>query len=166
MLIRALPFLLCLGLASPAFAEEDKLLGRSGAWEAHKLLRDGETTCYAIARPKSSTPKKLKRDETYFMVSYWPTRDKAGEPSLVGGYSYDDGSTADVKLGKSTFRFFTKADGAWLAEAKEEVRLVGLMRKTKTMTVAGTSARGTKTTDSYSLSGFGPALDKAAKACK
>jgi hypothetical protein len=34
------------------------------------------------------------------------------------------------------------------------------------MTVAGTSARGTKTTDSYSLSGFGPALDKAAKACK
>jgi hypothetical protein len=166
MLIRALLILLCLGLATPAFAEEDKLLGRSGSWEAHKLLRNNETTCYAIARPKSKLPKKLNRGETYFMVSLWPDRDKTNEPSIVAGYSYRDGSTAEVQLGKAKFAFFTKDDGAWLAETKDEVRLVAAMSKASAMVVKGTSARGTRTTDSYSLSGFRTALDKAAKACK
>ena len=167
MLIRRLIIVLCLVvLATPALAEEDKLLGRYGAWEAHKLLRDGETTCYAISRPKSKLPKKLKRDETYFMVAHWLERDKMAEPSIVAGYAYRDGSTADVAVGKAKFQFFTKGDGAWLAEDKDETRLVAAMKKGPTMAVKGTSARGTKTTDSYSLSGFGTALDKAAKACK
>ena len=166
MLIR--PLILAFGLiaATPALAEEDQLLGRYGGWEAHKLERDGQVTCYAIARPKSKQPKKLNRDETYFMVSNWPARDKAAEPSVVAGYLYREGSTADVTVGKSKFQFFTKGDGAWLEDNKDEVRLVGVMKKGGNMVVKGTSARGTKTTDTYHLSGLPTALDKAAKACK
>jgi hypothetical protein len=166
MLIRRLLIPLCLLLATPAWAEEDRLLGRFGAWEAHRLERGGETTCYAIAKPKSTLPKKLNRDETYFMVAHWLEREKTDEPSLVAGYTYQPGSTADVTVGKAKFRFFTKEDGAWLDARKDELRLVAAMKKGGPFTVKGTSARGTKTTDSYSLSGFGKALDKAAKSCQ
>jgi len=166
MLIRTLILTLGLALATPALAEEDQLLGRYGGWEAHKLDRDGQTTCYAIAKPKTKLPKKLNRDETYFMVSHWPARDKIAEPSIVAGYLYQEGSVADVTVGKTKFRFFTKGDGAWLQENEDEVRLVAAMKKGGSMVVKGTSARGTKTTDTYHLSGLPTALDKAAKACK
>ena len=168
MLIRALILvsLFALAAAPPALAEEDKLLGRYGVWEAHKLDRDGQTTCYAIAKPKTKLPKKLNRDATYFMVSHWPARDKTAEPSVVAGYLYQDGSTTDVTVGKSKFKFFTKGDGAWLEDNQDEVRLVAAMKKGGTMVVKGTSTRGTKTTDTYHLSGLATALDKAAKACK
>jgi hypothetical protein len=39
------------------------------------------------------------------------------------------------------------------------------MKTGSTMKLEGTSVRGTKTTDNYSLSGLSDALDRAAKEC-
>jgi hypothetical protein len=39
------------------------------------------------------------------------------------------------------------------------------MKNASTMKVEGKSARGTATTDTYSLGGLGDALDRAAKEC-
>jgi len=47
----------------------------------------------------------------------------------------------------------------------QEASLISAMKGAKTMTVAGTSKRGTTTTDTYSLTGLGSALDAIAKAC-
>lgn len=165
MPIRLLAAFLCLLIAAPALAGDDGLLGKWGAWEAHRLERSGEATCYAISRPRSTAPRKLNRGETYFTVTYWPSRERA-EPSIVAGFDYRKGSAVAVSLGKAKFGFFTQGDGAWLASAKEESRLVADMKKGRALTVRGISARGTRVTDSYSLSGFSRALDKAAAACK
>ena len=50
------------------------------------------------------------------------------------------------------------------AQADEE-RLVNAMRTAPEMVVTGTSKRGTVVRDTYSLAGFGDALDKAQAAC-
>jgi hypothetical protein len=167
MPIRLAAATLCFCLtASAALAEADSVLGRYGDWEAHKLERDNATTCYAISKPKSSAPKSAKRDPAYFLITNWTDRDSKAEPSIVAGYAYDEGSTAAVQVGKSKFSFFTKGDGAWLASTADERRLIATMKKAKSATVTGISARGTKTTDRYSLRGLPRALDKIAQACK
>jgi len=49
---------------------------------------------------------------------------------------------------------YTQADGAWVKNAAEETRLVEAMRKGQDLTVKGTSAKGTASTDVYSLKGL------------
>jgi invasion protein IalB len=46
-----------------------------------------------------------------------------------------------------------------------ETKLIDAMKGGTTMKVQGKSARGTATTDTYSLSGLSEALDRAAKEC-
>jgi len=61
---------------------------------------------------------------------------------------------------------YTQNDGAWIKNAAEEARMVDTMRKGGELVVKGTSARGTETTDRYSLKGLGQALDRTAQECK
>ncbi|MCE2510856.1 MAG: invasion associated locus B family protein, partial [Alphaproteobacteria bacterium] len=49
---------------------------------------------------------------------------------------------------------FTEGDMAWAAETKTDQALVAALKKGNRMVVTGTSKRGTKTTDTYSLAGF------------
>ena len=61
---------------------------------------------------------------------------------------------------------YTKNDGAWIKNAAEEPRLVEALRKSADVVVRGESAKGTKTTDVYSLKGLSQALDRVAQECK
>ena len=153
-------------LVCPAEAAEDQALGRFGDWEAHKLPRGKSAVCYALAIPKTKRPKHVNRDQTYVTVSYWLGKRASPEPSIVAGYSYRRGSTTYATIKEHRFGFFTSGDGAWLRRASDEARLVEAMRKGSIMVVVGISARGTRTTDSYSLIGFAAALQEAARACR
>jgi len=46
-----------------------------------------------------------------------------------------------------------------------ETKLVDAMKTGSSMKIEGKSARGTATSDTYSLDGLGDALDRAAKEC-
>jgi invasion protein IalB len=50
--------------------------------------------------------------------------------------------------------------------AAEEPKLVETMRKGQDLTVKGTSAKGTASTDVYSLKGLSLALDKVGQECR
>ena len=60
----------------------------------------------------------------------------------------------------------TDFHGAWVRNAAEEAQMVETMRKSSDLVVKSESARGTKTSDTYSLKGIGQALDKVAEECK
>ena len=149
-----------------ADAAEDQMLGRFGDWESHKLPRGDKVVCYTLGIPKSKLPKNVNRDPTYVTVSYWTGRRASAEPSVTAGYPYRPGSKTTATIKKAQFEFFTKGDGAWIKRISDEARLVEAMKKGATMTVKGVSARGTQTTDIYSLIGFGAALERAARACR
>jgi invasion protein IalB len=61
---------------------------------------------------------------------------------------------------------YTQGDGLWIKNAAEEERMVEAMRKAAEVTVKGMSAKGTETTDTFSLKGLAQALDRVAQDCK
>ncbi len=145
------------------------LLGSFNDWSAFQASTGQGRTCYVLAKPKSSEPKKAKRDPIYLLISDWPLRKTRSEPEIVPGYVYKEGSTVSAAIGSDKFEFFTKNDGdsgsAWVKEQSDEVSFVEAMKRGSQVVVTGTSQRGTLTHDTYSLSGFSAALDKIHTAC-
>ena len=65
-----------------------------------------------------------------------------------------------VTIDNKNFVMFVKDSSAWVENAAEEPALVAAMKGGSTMTVKATSARGTATSYTYSLSGISAALQK------
>jgi len=157
-----------LGLGGAALAKPE-LLGEFNDWKAFKSTDGGATVCYALSQPRKSEPANAKRDPIFFIISNFPDRQVKGEPSIVIGYPFKDGSKATVTVGGASFSFVTVNAGtdgaAWIVDGATEQKLIAAMRGGSNMTVKGTSKRGTNTTDTYSLSGASGALDRINQEC-
>jgi|WetSurMetagenome_2_1015567.scaffolds.fasta_scaffold963629_1 hypothetical protein len=157
--------------ALPAFAaDQPTLLGSSKDWTAYQAQTADGRVCYALSKPTAINPKKAARDPIFFIISTWPSRKVQDELQVVPGYPYKDGEPVTAQVGNQKTEFFTRNDGgtgtAWVKEVADENALVAALRGGNTLTVSGTSKRGTKTTDTYSLTGLTTALDRAHEACK
>lgn len=158
--------------ASPAAgaAAPPTLMGSFKSWYVYSTGAEGSRVCYALSQPSSSTPRSARRDPIYIIISTWPKRGVRNEPSIVPGYPYRDGSTVEVAIGADKFTLFTQNTGtagaAWIKDGAQEARLIEAMKGGSSMSVSGTSKRGTLTRDEYSLAGISAALDAIAIACK
>jgi hypothetical protein len=165
----ALGVLLVTAAAVPASADDATLLGQTKDWSALTSGSGSDKVCYAMAKPRSSDPRKVKRDPIYFLITDWPGRKTKSEPEAVPGYQYKEGSTVSAQVGADKFEFFTQNDGgsgsAWIRKRVDEVRLIDAMRNGQELIVTGTSKRGTMTRDTFSLAGLSDALDKIHAAC-
>jgi hypothetical protein len=162
--------LMTASVLAPGFARAaPQVLGTFQSWAAYTTQAGDSKVCYALSRPTSMEPRKVKRDPTFFLINDWPGRKAKGEPEIVPGYQYKDGSDVTVEIGANKFTFFTKNDGgaggAWVEAQADEERLLDAMKTAPEAVVTGTSRRGTLTRDTYSLAGFGDALEKAHQAC-
>jgi invasion protein IalB len=144
------------------------LLGQYGDWGAYAATSSGGKVCYALATPSSTrtNPPNRPRDPVYLFISTRPAENVHNEVSVIIGYQLKPDSDVSVEIGNNKFVMYTKADGAWLSNAAEEARMVETMRKGADIVITGTSARGTQSTDRYSLKGLSQALDRTAKECK
>jgi hypothetical protein len=70
-----------------------------------------------------------------------------------------------VAIDKKEFKFETEDNFAWLTKYEEEVAMIELMRKSSQAKISATSAKGSKTIDTFSLSGFSDAYEAAKKKC-
>lgn len=153
---------------APASAQspgQSKPVAQFGDWSVY-VGTSGAKVCYAISQPKSRAPAGLKRDPAYFFVSTRPGDSVKNEISITTGFPMKDGTDAVLTIGSDTFQLYTKSEGAWVRNVQEENRIVDAMRKGKNLTLVGTSGRGNKTTDTYSLSGIAQALDRVAQECR
>jgi hypothetical protein len=155
-------------LIVPAAAEPANLLGVFGNWSAFSTGTGSGMTCYALSKPRASRPA-AKRGAIYLMVSDWPGRRVKAEPQIVYGYQAKEGAPAGLGVGSDKFIFFQKNSGkegsAWLTSLNDNPRLIDAMRGGVSAVASGISQRGTKTSDTYSLSGFNDALAKIHAAC-
>ena len=144
------------------------LLGQYGDWGAYAAASGGGKVCYALATPASTrtTPANRPRDPVYLFISTRPGENVHNEVSVIIGYQLKPDSEVNAEIGNNKFVMYTKADGAWLSNAAEEARMVETMRKGADIVITGTSARGTQSTDRYSLKGLSQTLDRTAKECK
>ena len=144
------------------------MLGQFGDWGAYKASPGGKTVCFALSKPTSAVtePPDRNRDASYLFVSTRPAEKVKNEFSAIVGYPQKPGAEATAAIGSSTFAMYTQGDGAWVKNAAEEGQLVDAMRRGADLVVKSESARGTKTTDTYSLKGIAQALDKVAEECR
>lgn len=120
-----------------------------------------------MAKPSSSktTPPNRPRDPAYAFISTRPSEKVVNEVSVMVGYPLKPGSESAIEVAGSSFAMYTQGDGIWIKNAAEEERLVEAMRRGAEITVKGVSAKGTASTDVFSLKGLAQALDKVAQAC-
>ena len=151
--------------ATPAFAQDVTLLEKFKDWSAYAATGTPKV-CFAVAKPKDSSPKKgIKRGPIYFYISRWPADNVVNEVSVKMGYPFPAGAKTTVTVGTAKFELFTKDEGAFVEKPDVETKLVEAMKGASVMKIDGKSARGTATSDTYSLDGLGDALDRAAKEC-
>jgi hypothetical protein len=147
---------------------EPTLIGQFGTWGAYSATPNGKKLCFALAKPSSSktNPPNRPRDPAYAFVSTRPAEKVANEVSVMIGYTLKPGSESTLEVGGASYSMYTQGDGLWIKNAAEEERMVEAMRKSADATVKGVSAKGTETTDTFSLKGLSQALDKIAQDCR
>jgi hypothetical protein len=152
--------------AAEAEAKGREFLGGFRDWDAFlDKTSKGEKSCYAISVPKETAPKNVKRGEIYVMVTQWPSAKIKNEVSISAGYTLKKDTSVILTVDKRSFRLFVQDDRAWTTDKKQDAEITAALRKGTTMTVKGTSSRGTETTDTYSLAGFSSALNAITQAC-
>ena len=152
-------------VAGPA---KPTLLGQYGEWGAYTATPSGRKVCFAIAKPSAAEtkPPDRPRNQPYMFISTRPADKVTNEVSIVVGYPFKTSSEATAQVGGTTFQLYTQGDGSWIKNAAEEAHMVEAMRAGDSAVVKGTSAKGTESTDTYSLKGLTEALDRIAQECK
>jgi hypothetical protein len=147
---------------------QPQLLGQYGDWGAYTATPGGKKVCFALAKPAGSqtNPAGRPRDAAYMFISSRPAEKVRDEVSIIIGYGFKPNSDATIDLAGTNFAMYTQNDGAWIKNAAEETRLVESMRKGADLVVKGVSARGTQSSDTYSLKGLAQALDRVGQECK
>jgi hypothetical protein len=147
---------------------EPTLIGQFGTWGAYTATPNGKKVCFALAKPSSSktNPPNRPRDPAYAFVSTRPAEKVTNEVSVMIGYALKPGSESTLEVGGASYAMYTQGDGLWIKNAAEEERMVDAMRKSADVVVKGVSAKGTETTDTFSLKGLAQALDRLAQDCK
>ena len=95
-----------------------------------------------------------------------PADKVSNEVSIIIGYPFKPNSDATIAVGSSSFALYTQQDGAWIKNATEEAQLIEAMRSGQNAVVKGTSAKGTRSTDIFSLKGLAQAVDRTDQDCK
>ncbi|HYZ41286.1 MAG TPA: invasion associated locus B family protein [Stellaceae bacterium] len=154
--------------AAMAGGAEPTLIGQFGTWGAYAATPNGKKVCFALAKPSSSktNPPNRPRDPAYAFVSTRPAEKVSNEVSVMIGYALKPGSESTLEVGGASYSMYTQGDGLWIKNAAEEDAMVQAMRRSSDIVVKGVSAKGTETTDIFSLKGLSQALDKIAQDCR
>lgn len=142
------------------------LVATIGDWGVY-VTTGGAKQCYALAQPKDRLPKELKRDPAYLFISSRPAERVRNEVSIIMGFDVKAGdmSPAEAMIGAEKFALASQGSHLWVRDTAKTGAIVDSLRKGAKLTVKATSLRGNLTTDSYSLTGIGGALDRVQKEC-
>ncbi|MCH1541876.1 MAG: invasion associated locus B family protein [Alphaproteobacteria bacterium] len=150
----------------------DRLVGEYGDWRLFANDSGQAKSCFIVGEPKRSTPQNARRGDIFLIVSHRPGQGVRNELSVRIGYPFSATSEPFARVGSDEYGFFTGVqvengadEWAWLEELDNQARLVTAMKRGNELVFKGTSARGTLTTDSYSLKGVTAAMKALDAAC-
>jgi hypothetical protein len=140
-------------------------IGKAGAWGIFTNGEGRSKNCFIMAQPAERLPKGLTRDPAHLFVTMRQGEANKPEFSLLTGYPLKQGSEAQLSVGSVVFTGVGENKTVWLKNPAEENRFIGELRKAGSLSVKGTSLRGNDTTDRFTMTGFGQALERAQKEC-
>jgi hypothetical protein len=150
--------------AAPAIADP-VAQGRFKDWAVFTETVEGDLICYAATEAQTKTPSKASHGDVWYYVTSWKSGKAKAQPSIKVGFNFKEGSSPKAKVGRSSWTLFPAGAEAF-AEDADDPAIVSALRKGANLVVEGTSARGTKVSYKFSLSGSASAIDKAAEACR
>ena len=153
--------------ALPAIAAPNEMLIEKD-WGAYRYDDTAGRVCFVSSVPKESNGKydPNNRGETRVFVSHGPDKSERNVVQVVAGYRYKPQSDVTMNIDGKKFTLFTIEDRAYASSEEDDLRMIAAMKRGSSMTIIGTSSRGTKTTDKYSLSGFTKTKSVIDKTCK
>jgi len=151
---------------APAATAGSTPLGQSGDWGIYTAGAGPTKQCYSAAKPADRAPGNLQRDPAYFFISTRPAENVRNEISIIMGFPVKaDKPAPEIQIGNEKFVMASQGPHLWVKEAARNNALVEAMRRGTKLTIKATSLRGNLTTDTYSLTGIGGALDRVKKEC-
>jgi len=154
-----------LAAPQPAAANAPTLIGNYSDWSAYSFTEDGNKVCYMASQPTKAEGNYTRRGDIFALITHRPAESTRNVFSYITGYAYQSGSDVTVNIDGRRFSLFTQDETAWAPDAAMDNSLAQAIRSGRQMVVTGTSARGTKTTDTFSLRGSAAAHDAITKEC-
>jgi invasion protein IalB len=145
-------------------AAAPKLVSNHQDWNLY-VVEGKEKLCYIASEPKKQEGTYKSRGNPFIIVARIPSSPPIDEVSVRAGYTYKKNSEVSVRIDGTTFNFFTNDEQAWAKSAQDDKAAITAMRRGKQALVQATSTRDTKSSDTYSLSGFSDAYSAMTAAC-
>ena len=145
---------------------QSNILGTFGMWTAY-VFHDGTgKVCYMAAEPTESKGKYTSRDDVFLTITHRPAEKTYDVVSMTAGFTYQKGSKPNIRIDKKkAVTLMPVEDMAWAKDDKTDATLVKDMVAGSNAYVNGTSKRGTKILDTFSLKGFSKAYNAINEAC-
>jgi hypothetical protein len=140
-------------LSSTAFAQSVRLIGEYRDWSAYSASEGAGAMCFALSKPTEVTPTPDGFTEAYLYLTHRPAEGVSSEMNLVAGFTFAADSAATVTVSGQSFDLFTENDAAWLLDPAQGETLAGVIRAGSSLTIEGTSDKGIRITEVFSLSG-------------
>jgi hypothetical protein len=150
----------------PAASEGPKSLGTTKSWGAYSAGSGKNIVCYMVGKPTKTLPVNPTRGRVDAHVTHRPGENADNVVNFGLGYETKANSKAELDIDGKKFALFTNKDSAWAADAATDKNITIALGRGKVAILKATSARGTNSTDTYSLDGFGAALELIDKTCK
>ncbi len=150
----------------PAVAQTPvpKLISSHRDWTVYEITDSRGRVCYLASEPVKQSGNYSKRDNPAVLVVRLPGKSQSEYVSVHPGYPYKKASTVELKVGGRGFDLFTDGEQAFSRDSDDD-KVIAAMKAGATMTVRGTSMKGTFSLDTYSLNGISAAYEAMLAAC-
>ncbi len=161
------------GVVGPgaAGAQTQQRVDAKKDWSIFQAEAEGRRVCWIVSQPtrtaafRNGKSVQVNRGDVFLMISIRPADGVTNEVSFLSGYPFKKGSEVKTSVGGKKFTLFTEGENAWAPSVEDDAALVDAFRRGARAKVEGVSKRGTKTVDTFSLSGFTAALEAAVGLC-
>jgi invasion protein IalB len=139
--------------ATAAQAQSVRLLGDFRDWSAYTASEGAGKLCFVMTQPEETDPTPDGYADAYLYLTHRVGDGVHNELNLIAGYAFAPDTPAEATIGGQTYQLFTEDDAAWLEDVTLTETVAGRMRAGTTMTIEGTTERGIKIRQTFSLSG-------------
>ena len=162
---RALIAALCLYPAA-AMAQDG---GTDTDWFVY--LADDGSECIALSEPvgaryfRDGVEVSANTDAPYLTIVYRPAEGALGQVAYQGGFAFNAEESITARVGGTQFDLLPEDSWSWPADSEADAALVAAMKASSEIEMSSFSSRGTNVVHTFSLEGFGAAVDEAASRC-
>lgn len=151
-------------LPSTASAQSVQIIDEYRDWAAYSTSDGTGPLCFAMSKAKSVEPVPDGYTQAYLYLTHRASRNITNEINLVAGFEFAPDQPATLTVGGQDFELFTQQDAAWLRDTSKSDTLAGAIRAGSTLTITGTTSRGIRVEETFSLSGA-TAASRAISGC-